>query len=1040
MPRGVQVDEPGGVGVSAVDLMDAAGNRAGATGIGMTNFYPFGGPRSVKVTLHCELPVTALQKPALDARANTPYNFAYNFGEGITTQEAQITDGTLPPGLTLDARTGTITGTPTTLGTYSYQIYWKSADRSGLHRDTITVSEPAHSPAAEIPTGAGITIAPNSAAATGDVLGLGYEQVIQINGSNVEIREPQNRGGNVIRSFPALVRSELGWDRWGFATSLGSLGGMSLPTARLTVDGGSVYVAGVVLDKETCPEVLPCSEAPKMRVFRYGGDGALLGSREFAFPNQVTSLSAQSVHGRTYLAVGLTRGGVRILDGKTLEDRTQLHTDWSRYDLVVDMDVATMVGLGVLPGDGGGQLVSVAGRWTHDAWSVVASDALTGAQLWTYNWHATLQDRVVPDLVSFGEYGPNGEVAVAIGWWKQNKVDILDAKTGAKLSSVAGDSKVTGLRFFTDVDGQKMLAIQRDGISEIGSIDAGGGWKSVTEIDTGSTSSAVTLAKYFVPGYRAGTVKVANSAAGDVSVKFYSSRNRDNGCWVGSVFPGATPWPSLPFKVAPATESAPYGTATLTGAGDCAAERGVFFAEVTDTTGNARQIVKIGTDINEPWKLSVLETAGDNQYAVALTPNDRAGSVLGDWKLTVTDQFTAPTAITAPTVTGARLTPAMADGYKPTANVDDPSRPVYRFTVTGAQWDIPNAAQRAGATLPAMIVEGSPDGTNWTTLGTLNPQTNPDRDGNKITLGTSSFDWQTTYGATDYTHFRVHSGTTTSNTINTTQLTPPPPAPGVVNKLILGTAGNSLNVAVRPNGLDQVPFTYSLLGSSNGQGLDAMDPNYAPLYDRVYFRDTNSRLITGLGSATDPGRMVSVTHERGQYSNDGIALQAASQGAFLSSTDITDRAVKAVFKATGADFSTATSGIISVSPNKLAYEPGGFGTEGLYIQTQAEGLLELQSVTETRPALFNMGETAIGLQLNATAITGSGAFPLGSAGKNAAAQPIVTDGLRITGGRAYLGDPARFGFIGMFTTDLITHGDRVPIVNAYVKNKEKDNG
>src|SRR5207248_1447187 len=75
-----------------------------------------------------------------------PYSSALVAGGGVPGYTYSISAGSLPPGLTLNAATGAITGTPTAFGTFNFTA--KAIDSSGnVASNTVTAS-------------CGITIAP----------------------------------------------------------------------------------------------------------------------------------------------------------------------------------------------------------------------------------------------------------------------------------------------------------------------------------------------------------------------------------------------------------------------------------------------------------------------------------------------------------------------------------------------------------------------------------------------------------------------------------------------------------------------------------------------------------------------------------------------------------------------------------------------------------------------------------------------------------------------------------------------------------------
>ena len=85
-------------------------------------------------TLSCGLTVAAgsafsIVVSAPDGKVNQPYTGGFSANGGVAPIAWSVSSGSLPPGIVLDPSSGLLSGTPTTLGSYTFNI--KAADSSG---------------------------------------------------------------------------------------------------------------------------------------------------------------------------------------------------------------------------------------------------------------------------------------------------------------------------------------------------------------------------------------------------------------------------------------------------------------------------------------------------------------------------------------------------------------------------------------------------------------------------------------------------------------------------------------------------------------------------------------------------------------------------------------------------------------------------------------------------------------------------------------------------------------------------------------------
>lgn len=366
-------------------------------------------------------------------------------------------------------------------------------------------SEPAPAPAAETTeTGDGaaqaasvsgdITVGHARNQATGDVLGLGYEQVIRFDGPDVIITEPVTRGGAELRRFPAYASSS--WPDWRgawspFTGQTDLVWYVKHEASRIAVLGDDVYVSRLVQVDGVWGAMIR----------KYSTDG-VVQSKRWISGAAVTALDGYEYGGREYLAVGLSEYGVRVLraDEFGLPGFRDVHTDWIGHRKTMyanHSDIVTAVRLGT---DAAGRLVLISGRLTFGNHAIVATDLRAaepeGAEsslLWQHNELGSPRSLLqyderweFPDLIASGPLGTDGRPLVAVSWPRTGRVSVVDAETGTEWLSRSASTGAHALRFFEGGDGTGYLLIVRDAAGGVESFEIGtrtdqGDWLTVRE-------------------------------------------------------------------------------------------------------------------------------------------------------------------------------------------------------------------------------------------------------------------------------------------------------------------------------------------------------------------------------------------------------------------------------------------------------------------------------------------------------------------------------------------------------------------------------
>ncbi|MDR5701675.1 hypothetical protein [Agromyces aerolatus] len=876
-----------------------------------------------------------------------------------------------------------------------------------------------------VPAALGVTAPSRKNEVAADVLGLGYEQVVRLNGSKVEIAEPVTRGSKVLRSFEAGASKE--WPVRGSGSTYPLYYGgtaMTLRVAdhvasRLAVAGDHIYVSN--LRTRELPSGVRVEDGSV--VTKYSVDGEAMNSRVEGTDFAITALDGFEWKGREYLAIGLNQLGVRIVD-TTVNGMPDRHTLMWHYSgsLRSDSrngDQITDLRFGVE----GDRVLLVVGAMTKSRPALLAFDAASGDEIWAKNFRRDEWDWEWPEALAIGPFGPGGQVQVAAGWPTLGQLEVMDAVSGVERGRIGG-GVVSVARFFSDaLSGEPRLAFRRGIGTQFDS-------HLVKPDPTGApiviASTEASALERMVPGVRVSSVRIENRSRSAVDVQAFTGSSRAQGCWLGAGLHGVTnPLPAQPVSIPTGGLGGPYVTAQQLWGEACGEHPGVFTLQVgPQGEGAQRQLLQLHADAHG---LRIVEQVGGDRLVASVESDGGLGV-----RLVIDDRHEAPTIMGAPVVEVTRLTPAEAPGRTPTENVNDPSRPVHRFTVSGVSWNVPGAGtELSDVALPLSLAEGSVDGEQWDTLGTIASPLTPTRDGDRITLGEAVFDWQTAPGAQkDYRFIRVSAGGASSNVIDV-QSPIPAPAP---TDLLKGTGGAIAITGAgmpRANGLDQAPMRVTLYSKS--RALDVVQ--HAELYRRIYFRDATSKaLITGLGDPAEPTQLIMFSLHPGQYANDGLsAASTTSIGVYFSARfRQLDRQVMAVVKGDGVEADgTFSSAPLRPTSNVLAPTQTSTGAGGVSIGSCAEGAC-LIADPEAAPALYDLKPTTFSVQFRAVAVPGTASLPLVLADRMPEELELAEDTFEVRGSRATLRNPNGFSASPTVSGHVVSHGERVALDNVYV--------
>ncbi|MER7958614.1 hypothetical protein [Streptomyces sp. NPDC096030] len=838
---------------------------------------------------------------------------------------------------------------------------------------------------------------------TGDFLGLGYDQRAVLeeyvpkdysvklriyDRSGIKLRESTLQIGEWTPKLLAGVLAHQGW------AAHAGLTGVKIAAGK----NGHLYVAGYgkINSELSATAILKIDPRPaemKQTGIRIPDLVSVEGMHGGLFPI-ITSLDVGVVDGVETLAAGQSAGGVRFYSMEDLGPRGAMFEDWNRSshggwgrDLVTAVKFS---GAGAVRTPDGAQVTGLAvGRLTYDVeqhstHSLYMTDPAAKKTLWQDVESAHYGSGEMKSPVAFAFDDDNGRLAVS--WWhekhdddesRREPLEVRDAASGAvqQTEPQTGDQLLGPSARLSYVksgsNGESHLIFGARGGQENQVFRKGEGDRlSPIALSGGRYAGDDAAVRAWFPGYRSVKLNIKNNSGEPIEARLVSNSQAEyRGCWNNTGVGSATPFPSGSFaRVEPGGQTATHSSAVLTSgpSGTCAQPESRYSYVEIQPAGKPglRSIVKI-QDQSGGKGIAFPEQAGGG--ALKITAEPKGGGGLGEHQLTVSGAG-APQAVRAPQVTAKRLTTTSADG--------DAGRPVYRFDVSDAAWQVPGADTSLTETqLPAMTAQGTVNGLVWEDLGLLKPVTAPRQDGDTITLGKTSFYWENEKNATQYTKIRVKSGVKASQPVTLKDLPAPAALPEKVTavKFVSDPTGKSVK-GMRSNGIDQGFFEIAISTPST----DALAPDNEA-YDRLFYRtNPDRRLITGLIDPERPRQFTGITEDRGAYPNDGGSSVMRTAGperfrSYLTTTNTMSFGVTGYVQDSGAlpptDFSVFPT---NQEPRTAPLQGGGVAVTDMACR---EGVCSIADPAKG-PVLYNAGSPAIGIQLRARAITGSASLPM----------------------------------------------------------------
>jgi hypothetical protein len=417
----------------------------------------------------------------------------------------------------------------------------------------------------------------------------------------------------------------------------------------------------------------------------------------------------------------------------------------------------------------------------------------------------------------------------------------------------------------------------------------------------------------------------------------------------------------------------------------------------------------VDVNLHRDLSVDVNDQAGGGSTEVSIVKEPQQLAAFGLWTITVTTPA-APTPQAAPVVTPYRLTTALS------GRAD-----VYRFDVAPSTWTVPGAGAphpQIEAVIPPLTVQGSVDGTTWTSIGTFLPPGPLQSGTGTVTVGGGSFFWENAANTPLYKQIRVLAGSLVSAPVALNQ--DPPAAPSTPVRQITLSKGTTNTATPAPNGLDQAALAVQISTASG------VLPSSDPAYGSVYYRNENNDLITNLYQPGAYNSFVGVQPSAGAYPNTTLsALPAGSPAGYVSTTSTSLHSVQAYVGISNVRGSQPLN-VVAAALNIQAQssQNGAFSLVGCNDFTNSTSCS-----IGTMPALYQAGSTSTGPLIGAL-LTGRGQnavadLPLQWTAK-LGAQNLASTGLTITGTNVTLNNQTQFLPNDRVDLTLVSHGQQVP--------------